>query len=85
MQLEARVFIVDGAASVGGTWALERLYPGLDSNNLLGTFEYPDFPMTPGDFLVRQGRHIPDEVLHDYLVKYTKHFGFDGALISSPK
>ena len=58
-----------------GRW--ERLYPGLDLNNLLGTFEYPDFPMTPGDFSIRQGQHIPGEALHDYLVKYTQHFGFN--------
>lgn len=72
---EAKVVIIDESASVGGTWALERLYPGLVSNNLLGTFEYPDFPMKPGDFPVRQGQHIPGEVLHDYLVKYTERFG----------
>ena len=37
--------IFDGGVSVGGTWALERLHPDLDSNDLLGTFEYPDFPI----------------------------------------
>ena len=74
---EATVVILDEAASVGGTWASKRLYPGLLSNNLLGTFEYPDFPMKPGDFPVRQGRHIPGEVVHDYLVKYTERFGLE--------
>jgi cation diffusion facilitator CzcD-associated flavoprotein CzcO len=74
---EAKVVILDDAASVGGTWAPERLYLGLNSNNLLGTFEYPDFPMKPGDFQVRQGQHIPGDVVHDYLSKFTKHFDLE--------
>jgi cation diffusion facilitator CzcD-associated flavoprotein CzcO len=61
---DAKTVILDEAASVGGTRALERLYPGLDSNNLLGTFEYPEFPMKPGEFPVRQDQHIPGEVLY---------------------
>ena len=59
---EAKAVILDESATLGGTWALERLYPGLKSNNLLGTFEFPDFPMRPDDFPVRQGQHIPGEV-----------------------
>jgi cation diffusion facilitator CzcD-associated flavoprotein CzcO len=33
--------------------------------------------MKPGDFPVREGEHIPGDVLHDYLDRFTKHFGFD--------
>ena len=74
---DAKAVILDESASLGGTWALERLYLGLKSNNLLGTFEYPDFPMKPDDFPVRQGQHIPGQVLHDYLVKFATHFGLE--------
>lgn len=55
---------------------LERLYPGRYSNDLLGTFEYPDLPLIPGDFPVHQGQNIPGEVLHNYIVKYTKRHRF---------
>jgi cation diffusion facilitator CzcD-associated flavoprotein CzcO len=74
---EAKAVILDESASIGGTWTSERLYPGLKSNNQLGTFEYPDFPMKTGEFPVRQGQHIPGEVLHDYLVKFATHFGLE--------
>jgi len=33
--------------------------------------------MKPSDFPVRQGRHIPGEVLHNYLVKFATDFGLD--------
>ncbi|CCT63266.1 related to 65 kDa virulence protein [Fusarium fujikuroi IMI 58289] len=47
---DANMVIFDGAASIGGTWAKERLYPGLKTNNLLGKYEFSDFPMTPERF-----------------------------------
>ena len=47
---DAKMVIFDGAASIGGTWAKERLYPGLKTNNLLGKYEFSDFPMTPERF-----------------------------------
>ncbi|SPQ27073.1 fee1d58e-21ec-4d75-a55d-3a4d30cd2ab5 [Thermothielavioides terrestris] len=67
--------VFDGQATVGGTWAAERLYPGLKSNNLLGTYEYPDFPMTTARFGVKEGEHIPGEVIHEYLKAYVAEFG----------
>lgn len=59
--------ILDSQSSLGGTWAEGRLYPGLKSNNLLGTYEYPDFPMTSNDFDVKIGEHITGEAIHTYL------------------
>lgn len=56
-------------------WAEHRLYPGLKSNNMLGTYEYPDFPMDPETFGILPGQHIPGQVLHDYLTKYAETFG----------
>jgi cation diffusion facilitator CzcD-associated flavoprotein CzcO len=67
--------VFDGQSTLGGTWAAERLYPGLKSNNLLGTYEYPDFPMTTAQFHVQPGKHIPGTVLHDYLKAYAAKFG----------
>ncbi|OLN82717.1 FAD-containing monooxygenase EthA 5 [Colletotrichum chlorophyti] len=67
--------IFELANSAGGVWAEHRLYPGLKSNNMLGTYEYPDFPMDPETFGILPGQHIPGQVLHDYLTKYAETFG----------
>ena len=46
-----KVQLLDSQASIGGVWAKERLYPGLKTNNMIGTYEFSDFPMilTNGD------------------------------------
>ncbi|CAI7660048.1 unnamed protein product [Penicillium bialowiezense] len=70
------IVVLDSAASVGGVWAAERLYPELRTNNLLGSYEYGDFPMResiPG--LVKPGQHISGRAMHEYLKAYAVHFG----------
>ena len=42
-----KLLVVDQAKSVGGSWAKERLYPGLKTNNVFGSSEFGDFPMVP--------------------------------------
>lgn len=69
------VLILEAESSCGGTWSAGRLYPGLKSNNLLDTYEYPDFPMTPEVYGVQPGEHIPGQVLHRYLTDFAKKFG----------
>ncbi|KAI0388996.1 hypothetical protein F5Y17DRAFT_470033 [Xylariaceae sp. FL0594] len=69
------IAILDRESSIGGTWADHRLYPGLKSNNLLGTFEYPDFPMTSDRFDVRVGEHISGYAINAYLKAYAESFG----------
>ncbi|KAH7144430.1 hypothetical protein B0J13DRAFT_44484 [Dactylonectria estremocensis] len=71
---EESLAILDSSATAGGTWAAHRLYPGLKSNNMLGTYEYPDFPMDSKVFGVEPGQHIPGTVLHEYLTKYAQKF-----------
>ncbi|RDW71020.1 hypothetical protein BP6252_07583 [Coleophoma cylindrospora] len=73
---DENVIIVEAAATIGGVWAENRLYPGLRSNNLKGTYEYSDFPMDEARFGVRHGQHIPGAVTHRYLTEYAQHFGF---------
>ena len=75
LQLEpsVRLLILDEQESIGGVWAKERLYPGLRSNNQLGTFEFTDFPMHEG-FGVKKEEHIPGHVLHEYLRQYAEKF-----------
>ncbi|GKT49857.1 FAD-dependent monooxygenase DEP4 [Colletotrichum spaethianum] len=72
---ENSLALFEQASSAGGVWAEHRLYPGLKSNNMLGTYEYPDFPMDPETFGILPGQHIPGQVLHDYLTKYAQTFG----------
>ncbi|KAI0534927.1 hypothetical protein GGR58DRAFT_480880 [Xylaria digitata] len=67
--------IYDTQSSLGGTWADERLYPGLKTNNLLGTYEYPDFPMSGDEFDVKLGEHISGQAVNTYLKAYAKKSG----------
>ncbi|TQB77169.1 hypothetical protein MPDQ_004569 [Monascus purpureus] len=72
----SNVALLEAASSVGGVWAKHRLYKGLKSNNMLGTYEYSDFPMDEATFGVKPGEHIPGHVLQKYFEKYTEHFKF---------
>ncbi|KAF7521271.1 hypothetical protein G7054_g12495 [Neopestalotiopsis clavispora] len=76
----AHMMVLDAGQSLGGTWAKERLYPGLKTNNLLGTYEYSDFPMTPERFDVQHGQHIPGHAVHDYLVQFAEHFSLSSLI-----
>lgn len=71
---DAKIVVLEAASAVGGVWASHRLYPGLKSNNMLGTYEYSDFPMTTEEFGVQPGQHIPGHVMHRYLTAYAKRF-----------
>ncbi|KAH7027965.1 putative dimethylaniline monooxygenase [Microdochium trichocladiopsis] len=70
-----RVLVIEAERTVGGTWSEDRLYPGLKSNNLWGSYEYPDFPMSQEVYGVGYGQHIPAAVLHRYLTDFAKKFG----------
>lgn len=72
----SNVVLLESASSVGGVWAKHRLYKGLKSNNMLGTYEFSDFPMTEEAFGVKPGQHIPGHVIQMYMEKYAEHFGF---------
>jgi cation diffusion facilitator CzcD-associated flavoprotein CzcO len=74
-QPKASLAVLDSQVTLGGTWADHRLYPGLRSNNLLGTYEYPDFPMDSATFNIKAGEHIPGQVISNYLNAYAAHFG----------
>ncbi|KAL1836772.1 hypothetical protein VTJ49DRAFT_4690 [Mycothermus thermophilus] len=67
--------ILDSGSTLGGVWSRERNYPGLKTNNMLGTFEFPDFPMDSDEFGLEPGEHISGETMHVYLAKYARQFG----------
>ncbi|KAF9888280.1 hypothetical protein FE257_008850 [Aspergillus nanangensis] len=69
-----RVLVIEAAGSCGGTWSADRLYPGLKSNNLRGSYEFPDFPMSQDVYGVAEGEHIPAAVLHRYLTDFARAF-----------
>ncbi|KAK0650927.1 putative FAD-containing monooxygenase MymA [Lasiodiplodia hormozganensis] len=72
---DENVLVLDSESTIGGVWCRDRLYPGLKSNNMLGTFEYSDFPMDTPTFGVKPGEHIPGIVVHRYLAAYAERFG----------
>lgn len=72
---DAKLIVLEAESSVGGVWADHRLYPSLVSNNMLGTYEYSDFPMDEETWGIKAGQHIPGKLLYDYLTKYAEHFG----------
>ncbi|KAK2768537.1 hypothetical protein FQN54_000393 [Arachnomyces sp. PD_36] len=71
----AKVVILDSASTIGGVWAKERIYPGLRLNNLLGTYEFSDFPMDEEAFGVKKGEFVPGEATHRYIQAYAEEFG----------
>jgi hypothetical protein len=73
---DGNVLLLEAADSVGGVWAKHRLYKGLKSNNMLGTYEFSDFPMDEATFGVKPGEHIPGEIVQRYLEAYAERFGF---------
>ncbi|KAJ5699137.1 hypothetical protein N7462_001142 [Penicillium macrosclerotiorum] len=72
---DSHVLLLEAANSIGGVWAKHRLYRGLKSNNMLGTYEFSDFPMDE-TFGVKPGQHIPGDVIQRYLEAYAERFDF---------
>lgn len=72
---QAKILVLDYAISVGGTWANERLYPGLKTNNVVGTYEFSDFPLVPKQYGIEPGQHIPGQVVYRYLCDFCDAFG----------
>lgn len=69
------ILILDYAEHLGGTWARERLYPGLKTNNIVGSYEFSDFPLVPQKYGIKPGQHIPGHVVYSYLCDFCDSFG----------
>lgn len=88
MHPEAKLVLLEAESSVGGVWGTDRLYPTLKSNNLVGTYESPDFPMDEATWGVAPGTHISAQVMHDYLTAFARAFSvlertrFDSRVLS---
>lgn len=60
---------------MGGVWAEQNLYKGIKTNNLVGTYEFSDFPLLGvSKYGVEEGSHIPGKVMYQYLKDYAEHF-----------
>ena len=60
---------------MGGVWAEQNLYEGIKTNNLVGTYEFSDFPLLGvSKYGVPEGQHIPGRVMYEYLKDYAQHF-----------
>ncbi|KAL8888613.1 MAG: hypothetical protein Q9215_003966 [Flavoplaca cf. flavocitrina] len=67
------LLILDSNLTIGGVWAKENIYPGLKTNNQVGTFEFTDFDIQEVCHgKVAKGEHISGEVVYEYLVKYAE-------------
>ncbi|KAK5054692.1 hypothetical protein LTR84_001584 [Exophiala bonariae] len=71
---ETKLVLLESAESIGGTWSEGRLYPGLKSNNLVGSYEYSDFPLDKFSLGIKAGEHIPGAKLHQYLQQFSTKF-----------
>lgn len=74
-----RVLVVEKADSIGGSWAQERLYPRLKTNNVLGSYELSDYPMSPEKYETKPKCHIPGHVMHKYLSDVAVNYGIDSS------
>ncbi|KAI1282471.1 FAD/NAD(P)-binding domain-containing protein [Xylaria sp. FL0933] len=70
-----RIIILDEGRFIGGTWAAERLYPGLKTNNIVGLYDFSDFPMDLELYGLAPGQHIPGSIVHQYFTDFARHFG----------
>ncbi|PKY00240.1 hypothetical protein P168DRAFT_222550, partial [Aspergillus campestris IBT 28561] len=81
------VLIIDAAKSLGGTWAKERLYPNLLSQNSYGLYEYSDLPLEDalrnGENPEEEdpaGQFIPGWKIHRYLQVWCKKWRLLGRM-----
>lgn len=70
---EANLVIIDNQATLGGTWAQERLYPTLYAQTKLGLFEYSCYPMR-SEGITADG-YISCKTIHTYLCEFADDFG----------
>ena len=70
-----RIVVYEAEQGLGGVWALDRLYPNLQTNNLFGFYELSDFLASEADLTTPpDGSHIPGKDVNKYLTAYAEHF-----------
>lgn len=56
-----------------------RLCPGVKLNNMFGTYECPDFPMTEKLYGIKPRQRIPGAIFNRYLINFAKNTSSNGA------
>jgi hypothetical protein len=72
------IALLENQPSIGGVWAHERLYTGLKTNHVLGSYEFSDFSMRQTTPDLKPKEHIPGNSVHDYLEAYVDEFELRG-------
>ncbi|EFQ98442.1 hypothetical protein MGYG_01470 [Nannizzia gypsea CBS 118893] len=70
----ANVVVLEAESSIGGVWAKHRLYKDLCTNNVFGSYEFPDLAMDTETFGAEKGKPIPGPTMHAYMNAYAKKF-----------
>lgn len=70
--------IVDSAASIGGVWSKERIYPNLFAQVGHGLFEYSFYPMKKEG--LTPDRYISGQTIHNYLNNFAKDYNLIGRI-----
>lgn len=69
------LILLESRATVGGVWSEQNLYEGIKTNNLVGTYEFSDFPLFGNaKYGVPENSHIPGRMMYQYLRDYAVHF-----------
>ncbi|KAJ2933423.1 hypothetical protein H1R20_g3675, partial [Candolleomyces eurysporus] len=81
--INAHVLLQDGFSditlltrdrSVGGTWARERIYPGLHTNNVHGEYKFSQLDMPPPERSDSTGGRLTGTTMRDYVEKFSNTF-----------
>ena len=72
------LLVFDAASDIGGTWAEERLYPNLLSQNSYGLYEFSDLSLTdavPSEQSEGDSQFIPGWKINRYLHAWVAKWG----------
>ncbi|KAF8585177.1 FAD/NAD(P)-binding domain-containing protein [Ramaria rubella] len=81
--ITAHVLLQDGFTNVqiitrdkspGGVWARERVYPGLNINNVHGEFRFSPLQMPPPSDAVKNGGRLSGEDMCNYMERFAAKF-----------
>jgi len=78
---EIPLLVIDSASDIGGTWAEERLYPNLLSQNSYGLYEFSDLSLTdvvPPDEDGSGKQFIAGWKINRYLHAWTEKWNLKG-------
>lgn len=76
--LRSHLLLLDAASDIGGTWAEDRLYPNLLSQNSYGLYEFSDMSLAeavPDEDNIDESQFIPGWKINRYLHAWVTKWG----------